>query len=130
MLKSWARNKCLQAMMIMMRAKEGEWFEMDGKEWCFINGEVYSRPLMMDVVNAGVMFEDVDAKSFLRNGYKPRMDAVYYYLVVNVETKEWKIKCAIYHDTEKDKQNVRMRNCFPDVMTAEKYQNEWKKIFG
>ena len=129
MLKKWAKDKCLQSMMIMMRAKEGEWFKMDGKEWCFSNGEIYSRPLVMDVINAGIMFEEVDTNSFLRSEYTPRLDAVYYYWTINAKTKVWKIHCAIHHDTAKDRQNIQMRNCFPNVTAAENYLNEWKKIF-
>lgn len=129
MLKEWARSKCLGALMGIMGAKEGEWIEMDGKEYMISDGEIYSRPLIMDVVSAGIMVSNADNRSSLRNTFKPRLDAVYYYWIVDAPTGKWKLQCAVYHDNVKDKQNVHLHNCFADATSAERYKTEWKKIF-
>ncbi len=129
-MKTWMRNKCLTALMNVIQAKEGEWFEGEDKEWKVVNGVIYSRPLVRDIVNVGIMIENADRESPLRNGYSPRLDSAYYYWIVDAVTKEWRLQCAIHHDTERDRQNIRMRNCFPDALTAEKYKTGWKKTLS
>ena len=129
MLKKWAKKKCLNGVMGIMGIKEGQWVEIDGKEFMVSNGELYERKPVTDIVPAGIMINDADANSPLRHAFYPQHGAVYYYWTLQTKTKEWELQCAIYHETERDKQNACMHNCFAKAIDAVAYMREIKKLF-
>lgn len=123
MLKNWAKNKCLKGLMMIMSAEENQWFEIDNKEYKVVNGEIYSRPLVLDMLAVGAAITNLDNDSPLRNTFQPRLDSVYYYWSIDAETKEWELRCRMHHDQREDKGNIAARNCFPDKESA----NEWRE---
>ena len=129
MLKKWAKDKCLHGFMGIMGIKEGEWIEIDGKEFMVSKGELYERKPVTDIVPAGIMISGADANSQLRRAFYPLHGSTYYYWTLQAQTKEWKLQCAVYHETERDKQNACMHNCFATAVDAAAYMREIKKLF-
>lgn len=129
MLKKWLEAKGLLLFRNLAGVKEGEWFELNGEEFMIANGDVFSRPCCTDMVTVGVMIGEASNDSILRNTFRPAEKSIYYYWAVDANTGEWELKCAVYIDSDRDKRNIAMNNCFATAVNAETYKKELEKIF-
>ncbi len=126
-IPNFINKQCIKVFMTIWGAKEGEWFSAGDKEYLVIGDKVWERPFSPDQLAVGVMVSNSNASGALRMKFIPMTESIYYYWNVDVSQNEWVLHSRIFSNTEFDKRNVSLNNCFRDKRSAEEFRHSFKE---